>query len=101
MEVTCSKARWRIKIEQNRPELIGRERDVQATIAEPEIVFEDRNYPDRKHHIRVLPNGLYLKVVTGYQYDPESQQVRGRFVTAFLQDKLRDGDTPLYMRIRR
>ena len=101
VDVLCERARWEEKIVRNRPELDGREDEVIEAIQNPELVLQDRDYPNRKHHIRRAPEGLYLKVVAGYRYDAASGTVLGHFVTAFLQDRLRDGDTLLYIAARR
>jgi hypothetical protein len=96
--VECSVGAWQSKIVRDHPELEGQEREVESAVADPEIVLQDRDYPDRKHHIRRTADGLYLKVVTGYAYvDGVSE---GTVVTAFLQGRLRRGDTILYVRAR-
>ena len=100
-EITCSREQWMSKVERDHPELVGKHEDVRGVIANPQIVSQDRDYPDRKRHIRLNPDGLYLKVVTGYRYDPARAATVGRLVTAFYQDRLREGDEILFIDVRR
>jgi hypothetical protein len=96
--VECSVGAWQSKVVRDHPEIEGREREVESAVVDPEIVLQDRDYPDRKHHIRRTPDGLYLKVVAAYAY--MDGVAEGTVVTAFLQSRLRRGDTILYVRAR-
>jgi hypothetical protein len=100
-QIVCTVVRWTSKIEANHPELVGWHELVADILQSPEIVLQDRDYGNRKHHIRQLPDGLYLKVVTEYRYDRSLEGVLGRVVTAFMQSRLREGDQPLYVNARR
>lgn len=92
----CDAHRWAWKIEANHPELVDRQPDVAHAIAEPEIVLQDRDYGDRRHHIRRDPNGLYIVAVVEYRY--ASGQAQGLVITAFLRSRLRVGDEVLFVR---
>lgn len=96
--VSCTPDAWQSKIVRDHPELEGREEEVETVVAKPEIVLQDRDYPDRKHHIRRTPDGLYMKVVAGYAYANGDSE--GTVITAFLQSRLRRGDTVLYVQVR-
>jgi hypothetical protein len=103
-EVLCTRAHWIDKIEFDHPELQGLEAAVEEAVRSPEIVLQDRDYPDRKHHIRRFPEGqyagMYLKVVAGYSYEPNRGSSTGFVVTAFIQDRLRSGDGVLFVSVR-
>lgn len=83
--VTCTATHWARKVELNHPELVGRHEEVAEAIRDPHVVMQDRDYRDRKHHIRVLDSGRLLKVVAEYAYDPHGGTVTGRLITAFEQ----------------
>ena len=71
VEVTCTSEQWALKVGEGRPELRGRQQEVIEAIERPDIVLQDRDFPGRKHHIRRIDRGLYLKVVVAYRYDPK------------------------------
>lgn len=97
--VTCTTARWTRKIDANHPELSGKQSSVGEAIASPEIVLQDRDYPDRRHLIRRTSDTLYILVVVEYRYTQGS--LAGSMVTAFLCSRLRRGDPVLYVKARR
>jgi len=101
IRVTCLRERWTEKIEANHPELAGRADDVAEAIRAPEMVSQDRDYGNRKHHIRLQPDNLYLDVVIEYRYTAQTSGPVGRVVTAFLRSDLRRDDEPLYVNFRR
>lgn len=61
------------------------------------MVLQDRDYPDRKHHIVRTQDGYLLKVVAAYRPDPGAGELEGRVITAFLLRRLRLGDAIPYM----
>jgi hypothetical protein len=82
------------------PELGGQAGVVRGAIADPDLVVFDRDYPNRKHHLqRRSRRGLFVKVVVEYRFS--GGEVTGRVVTAYLTDRVRDGDTVTYVRPRR
>ncbi|MCC7364655.1 MAG: hypothetical protein IT303_09800 [Dehalococcoidia bacterium] len=95
--VRCSRERWVGKIEANHPELRDRPGDIAGVIEAPDWVLQDRQYGNRRHHIRLQANGLFLVAVVEYRY--VEQGVAGHLVTAFLRTKLREGDKVLYSHI--
>ena len=54
VEVTCTSEQWALKVR-------GRQQEVIEAIEHPDIVLQDRDFPRRKHHVRRIDRGLYLK----------------------------------------
>lgn len=79
----CTGERWLGKVVASHPELAARTDDVRAAITDPSLVIADRDYTNRKHHIRGIGLDLLIDVVVEYRYWPEG--VQGRVVTAFLR----------------
>lgn len=99
IRVTCTVQQWSIKIDLGHPELSGEQVAVAEVIADPELVLQDRDYPDRRHLTRRTPEALYLVAVVEYQYLEDA--LRGRLVTAFLRRRLRSDDHVIFVSIRR
>ncbi|PZC43285.1 MAG: hypothetical protein DK306_002132 [Chloroflexi bacterium] len=100
VRVSCTRQRWTDRIEANHPELQQRASEVADAIQNPELVFEDRDYPNRKHHLVRTPDNPYgslLATIVEYGYDTESGVTIGRIVTAFYKTRIRDDDTPLFI----
>lgn len=95
----CTEQLWRSKIEANHPELIGKQAEVAAAISQPEIVLQDRDYGNRRHHIRRNTAARYTSAVVGYRYSREG--VTGHVITAFERRRLRTDDEVLYVSVRR
>lgn len=99
IRVLCDAQRWANKIDANHPELSGKQDEVAEAIRNPEIVLQDRDYPDRRHLIRRNADSLYIAAVVEYRYSRGS--VTGRLVTAFVRYRLRPDDHVLYVNVRR
>ena len=97
--VTCDASRWTSKIDVNHPELSGKQAEVSEAIANPEIVLQDRDYPNRRHLIRRNAESLYIAAVIEYRYSRGT--ITGRLVTAFVRSRLRPDDQVLYVKVRR
>lgn len=97
VEIVCTRQQWDSKIARDHPELRDRQREVIAAIEQPGMVLQDRDYPDRKHHMVRMPAGHWLKVVVDYEPDPPSGREHGSVRTAFLHRRRRAGDTVLYI----
>ena len=95
VRVVCDWDRWQLKIEDNHPELSGWESDVARAISDPALVLQDRDFVNRKHHIRKQRNGLFLDV--GVEYRQKPGGLPGHLVTAFVRQRLRSGDSVLYV----
>lgn len=96
--VRCDAKSWKRKIAREHPELAGCERHVAEAIEQPDLIFRDRDYPDRRVFLKlgtVRPK-FYLRVVVEYALIRGS--FKGRVVTAFLTPDLREGDTLLWVR---
>lgn len=98
VEVTCTSEQWALKVGDVRPELGGRRQEVIEAIEHPDIVLQDRDFPGRKHHVRRIERGLYLKVVVAYRYDREIDALVGSLLTVFTHRRFREGDEVLYER---
>jgi hypothetical protein len=97
--VQCDSVRWAEKIEANHPELIAEQAAVALAIATPEIVLQDRDYPNRRHLIRRRNDTTYIDAVVEYRYWQHA--LTGRLVTAFVRSRLRSNDLVLYVNVRR
>jgi len=95
----CEPHRWAQKIDANHPELSGKQAEVAEAIANPEIVLQDRDYPDRRHFIRRNADALYTVAVIEYRYS--RGLLMGHLVTAFVRYRLRSDDHVLYVNARR
>lgn len=96
--VRCDVKTWKRKIVREHPELAGCEAQARQAVDEPDLIFRDRDYPDRRAFLKlgtIRPN-LYLRVVVEYSLGEGTFQ--GRVVTAFLTPDLREGDTLLWLR---
>ena len=102
VEVTCTSEQWVLKVDKGRPELRGRRQEMIEAIERPDIVLQDRDFPGRRHYVRRIERGLYLKVVVAYGYDPELDKPVGFLLTVFICGRLREGDeVPYGERLRR
>lgn len=98
VEVTCTSEQWALKVDKGRPEIRGRRQEMIEAIERPDIVLQDRDFPGRRHHVRRIERGLYLKVVVAYGYDPELDKMAGSLLTVFIHGRFRKGDEVLYER---
>jgi hypothetical protein len=97
--VRCEATRWAEKIEANHPELVGQQAAVALAIATPELVLQDRDYPNRRHLVRRRSSRTYIDAVVEYRYG--QHVLTGRLVTAFVRARLRADDLVLYINVRK
>lgn len=100
ISVSCDEEVWRTHILREHPELMDHVETVQRALREPLLVYQDRNYPDRKlfYLTSLLPplaRRRHVRVVVEYHQEQDGT-IGGRIVTAFPSRNVREGDRLLW-----
>ena len=98
--VSCDADVWRMHVLQEHPELEEHASVVQQAIRKPLLVYQDRDYPNRKLFYLTFSLSLssrrrHAKVVVEYHREQDGT-VKGRVITAFPSRNVRRGDRLLW-----
>lgn len=100
VRISCDADVWRAHILQEHPEIDEHAAVVQQAIREPLLVYQDRDYPDRKLFYLTFPSPpsarrRHVRVVVEYHQEQDGA-IRGLVVTAFPSRNVRAGDRLLW-----
>src|SRR5665213_4478662 len=93
IEVHCESGQWKEHVLENRPFMSGWENEAEQVIQQPNAIFRDASFSNRRCYYRLRGNGRsYLKVVT-----EQVAEKRHRLITSFPTDAPKQGETILWI----
>ncbi len=99
--IVCSRSTWEKHIIAEHPEMRDGEQSVVQTVEAPQLIYQDRNHPDRRIFYRrsvlaVPYDRSYLRVVVDYRKMRLRKSYTGYVLTAFPVENTRKGDTLIW-----